>query len=156
MIFYSNYNIIQTGGIFVEKNAIIKRYICPYCGKWHECAKSKKIGDYTSNYMAEFKCNEDASCTARGKYSVYFSDGYIYYRIERIFTYNRQVMEGKTLISNIKESDEFQAEVTTIEEKSLSFCWKCELAKHCYICLLDKANRYQMKLTLGFEFEQSN
>ena len=144
-------------------DVIPKRYLCPYCGKWHEWSKSNELGYYdSSSYKAEFTCNECLGHRNLGNYSVYFSNDYLYYSTDRICCRAKQVMKGKVLISSIQESSElprvtFDVDFTAADEVGNYSCSDCDFKSHCNFCRLgQQGDGRHMKITFGFEFEQSD
>lgn len=137
-----------------------KRYICPYCGKWHEWSKSRRLGYYDSSwYKAEFSCDECPGHSS--KYSIFFSEDYLYYSTDSICNRANQVLKGKVHISSIKESYElprvtFDVDFLAADEVGSYPCGNCDFKPKCNICRLgQQGDGRHMKITFGFEFEPS-
>ena len=136
-----------------------KRYLCPYCGKWHkwngDCIKL-----YSSWYYSEtLYCQEKSYA---GKYSIHVSDDYLHYSTDAICRRAMQKMEGKVSISSIQESSEyprvtFDVDFTATDEVGNDSCSGCNYRYCCNFCKLGhQGNGKDMKITFGFEFEQSD
>ena len=65
-------------------NLIPVEYLCPYCGKWHNCGQynpPRKLGYYNSPERAfKLKCDMIWSSNEKGVLKINFSDGYCYYQ----------------------------------------------------------------------------
>ena len=144
-------------------NLTPKRYLCPYCGEWHEWSKCHELGYYdSSRYTAEFSCDECPGHSSIGNYSIYFSDDYLYYSTDRICDKAKQAIEGKIPISSIVESSElprvtFDVDFTAANEVGSYPCSNCVFKRQCNVCRLGtQGDGRHMKITFGFEFDQSD
>lgn len=139
---------------------IPKYYLCPYCGEWHEWNLDNELGYYDSiMYRARFNCDESPEC--KGDYSIYFSDGYLYYATDRICGKANQTMEGKIEISSIVESSDsqvtFDVDFTAANEVGRYSCDDCGFRRQCNVCMRgSQGDGRHMKITFGFEFDQSD
>ena len=140
-----------------------KRYLCPYCGEWHEWSKLLELGYYdSSRCTAEFSCDECPGHSSLGNYSIYFLDDYLYYSTDGICNKAKQAIKGKIPISSIVESSElprvtFGVDFTAADEVNRYQCSNCDFKWQCNVCSLGtQGDGRHMKITFGFEFDQSN
>lgn len=139
------------------------RYLCPYCGEWHEWEQFHELGFYnSSSYKAKFECcNSPTGCNSVD-YSVYFESGMCYYSTERMCRRADQSMSGSIPISSIMErSDEpiviFDVEFTSNSDVGRCECCDCGYRNKCNCVKLgDKGDHRHMKIPFGFMFEQSD
>lgn len=104
------------------------RYLCPYCGKWHEWEENVELGFYDDE---DYEADLDLSCNKiDATYSFYFSNDYLYYYAEPTM-YTRKI-EGRIPISSIKESSRLPRVTFNVHL------------------------REDIEITLGFEFEESD
>ena len=138
-----------------------KRYLCPYCGEWHDWKLSHKLGYYDSPaYKAELGCENQLSSCRHREMQVFFSEGYCYYKT--IPTCYRAMfdIDSKILIEDILESSEeprvtFVANFVADSDVGRINCSDCDSRNVCLICKLGEESR-SMHITFGFEFEQSD
>lgn len=138
-----------------------KRYLCPYCGEWHDWKLSHKLGYYDSPaYKAELGCENQLSSCRHREMQVFFSEGYCYYKT--IPTCYRAMfdIDSKILIADILESSEeprvtFVANFIADSDVGRIKCSDCNSRNVCLICKLGEESR-SMHITFGFEFEQSD
>lgn len=140
-----------------------RRFLCPYCGKWHEWNRNHELGYYDSeSYQAKFECSNAPSGCAKGNYRIFFYEGYCYYSTDCICRNADQSMEGAIPISSIIESTDkstvtFEVPFTTRKDVGRYECSDCRYKDEC-ICvkLGDEGDNRHMTITFGFEFEQSD
>lgn len=144
-------------------NLTPKRFLCPYCGKWHEWIKPYALGYYdSSDYKAVFECSNAPSGCNQGDYRIYFYDGYLYYSTERMCLRASQRMNGKIPISSIAEDSDrpivtFDVAFTSDSDVGRYECSDCDFKEQCNCVRLgDKGDNCHMTITFGFEFEQSD
>lgn len=144
-------------------NLTPKRFLCPYCGEWHEWNSRHELGDYdSSNYKACFECSNAPFGCNKGDYRIYFYEGYLYYTTERICQKANQYMDGKIPISSIRENPDepivtFDVEFTSNSDVGSYECRNCDRKNKCNcVHLGDKGDNRHMAITFGFEFEQSD
>ena len=164
----SNYhtNCIDKEDVFVEKellNLTPKRFLCPYCGEWHEWNGRHELGYYdSSSYKASFECSNAPSGCNKGDYRIYFSGDYLYYSTEWMCRRANQYMDGKIPISSIRENPDepivtFDVEFTSNSDVGRYECSNCNYKNKCNCVRLgDKGDNRHMTITFGFEFEQSD
>ena len=140
-----------------------RRFLCPYCGKWHEWNKEHELGYYDSErYQAQFICSNAPSICNKGNYRIYFYDGYCYYSTDYMCRRATQSIEGKIPIFSIIESADkptvtFEVPFTAKSDVGRYECSECVYKDEC-ICvkLGDEGDNRHMTITFGFEFEQSD
>ena len=136
---------------------IPKRYLCPFCGKWHENKELHHLGFYDFKYPAEFRCHGGFYGNS---YGFYFSDDFFYFSTDSICRKAEKGIRGNIAISSIEESSEFHrvtfdVDFTTTDLVSGYACSCCKLEDKCNVCRLGKqGDGHHIKITLGFEFEQ--
>ena len=150
-----------------------KRYLCPYCGCWHDWNLSHPLGRYEVVF-AELECEKqqstdyfDLNChrTIR-KTRIRFSDGYCLYQTMPTCDKAHLDIVGKISIEDISEIPEralvkFTVPFTSNKEVgSDKGCSDCPNTDICLMCKLsDKKllpNSYSTNISFGFEFEQSD
>lgn len=141
-----------------------QRYLCPYCGEWHEWEGNSLDWYDTPSYTAEFSC---PSCPGRrsiGKYAIYILDGYCNYEVESVCS-SSQSIKGKIPISSIQESLEYPIvtfNVNFTAERDIgrsrySDCSGCTFSGYCNSQKLgEQGDGRNIEITLGFEFKQSD
>lgn len=138
-----------------------KRFLCPYCGEWHDWDKEKALGYYDSNsYKAIFVCSDTPVGCNKGNYRVFFEDGYCYYITAEKCIRAGLNLNGKIAIADITESiDEpivtFKVPFKPYSSVGSERCKDCKEVDVCNVVkLADKGYYPNMEITLGFEFEQ--
>jgi hypothetical protein len=138
-----------------------KRFLCPFCGEWHEW-NHYNLGYYSScNWIADLECTEFLMYTDDAILKIFFSGSYLYYSINQICDYCEPI-NGKIPISSIVESSEspivtFDVEFTTLDEVGSFECKHCRCSSDCiFVKLGDEGDSCHRSVTLGFEFEQSD
>ena len=140
-----------------------RRFLCPYCGEWHEWNHAHELEYYDSRqYSAKLECSNAPRGCNKGDYRIYFSNGYCYYSTDPICRWANQSIEGKIPISSIIESTDkpsvtFKVPFTAKNDVGSYECSHCDYENEC-ICvkLGDKGDNRHMTITFGFEFEQSD
>ena len=138
-----------------------KRYLCPYCGEWHDWDLSHELGYYdSSSNKAELGCENQLSRCNYREMRVYFSDGYCYYKTIPTCIRANLNINSEIPIEDILESSEeprvtFVAPFTADNDVGRSMCSDCDSRDVCLICKLGDESR-RMNITFGFEFEQSD
>jgi hypothetical protein len=151
----------------VEKellNLTPKKYLCPICGEWHEWKHPYPLGFYNPNFPAAFanssvcprECAED-------KYTIFVNGEYLHYTTGEMCEHASLNLDGRIPIESIIEyADQpivaFDVHFTAKEAvgeyetdcRNCSFLHKCNLIE-----LSEKGGSIDMKIPLGFEFEQS-
>lgn len=140
-----------------------KRYLCPYCGEWHDWELSYELGYYdSSSYKAELGCEKQFSYCNHREMKVYFFDGYCYYRTIPTCSKGNLDIDNKIPIEDIVESSEeprvtFDVPFTAGSDVGRSKCSDCDSRNICLMCKLgDENNSRHMHITFGFEFKQSD
>ena len=139
-----------------------KRFLCPYCGEWHDYGNRCELGYYDSpSYAAKFACpNVPYGCSSY--YRIYFYNDYCYFSTDSICERAQQSMEGKILISSIIESADkpivtFEVEFTAANNVGTYECSSCSYGSVCnFVKLGDKGDKRHMTITLGFEFDKDD
>lgn len=156
---------IDKEDVFVEKELLTlipKRFLCPYCGEWHEWDKNALAYYDSYNYRAKFSCPSCPGHPNIGRFTVYFSDDYCYYTVDKVCVRAYQAMNGKVLISSIQEKIEvpavtFDVDFTAASSIGRQRCSDCDFNGKCNFQMLgDQGDGCNMKITFGFEFEQSS
>ena len=140
-----------------------KRFLCPYCGEWHDWGERCELGFYDSiHFAAEFSCpNIPYGCNA-GNYRIYFYNDYCYFSTDSICGRAKQSMEREIPISSIIESADkpivtFEVEFTTAEEVGSYECRNCSCRSTCNCVKLgDAGDKRHMTITFGFEFDRED
>lgn len=138
-----------------------KRFLCPYCGEWHDWGERFELVYYDSmNYTAKFACPDAPTGYSIGFYRIYFYNDYCYFSTDSICGRAKQSMEGKIPISSIIESADkpivtFEVEFITAEEVGSYECRNCSYSSTCNCVKLgDAGDKRHMTITFGFEFEE--
>ena len=137
-----------------------KRFLCPYCGEWHDWNSYHKLGDY--DFQTNFYCPNIPSNSYRGCYIIYFYDDSLNYSTQKICERAKQVMSGEIPIDCIIEHSDkpivtFSVPFTADSPVGSTTCRTCEYVDHCNCVKLgDEGNNLDMTITFGFEFEQSD
>lgn len=136
-----------------------KRFLCPYCGEWHDWNSYHKLGDYV---QTNFYCPNIPSNSYRGCYIIYFYGDSLNYSTQKICERAKQVMSGEIPIDCIIEHLDkpivtFSVPFTADSPVGSTTCRTCEYVDHCNCVKLgDEGNNLDMTITFGFEFEQSD
>lgn len=140
-----------------------KRYLCPYCGEWHEWNQPNELGYYdSSRYQAVHSCADAPFGTNEGNYKIYFEDGYCHYSTEQMCERARLNLDGKIEISSIVESPDkpivtFKVPFRSHSDVGSRICETCRTRHICNLVKLgDAGDHRNMEITLGFEFKQSD
>ena len=140
-----------------------KRFLCPYCGEWHDWGERFELGYYDSpSYVAKFTCSNTPIGCNDGNYRIYFYNDYCYFSTESRCRRAHQSIEGKVQISSIIESADkpivtFEVEFTTAEEVGSYECRNCSCRSTCNCVKLgDAGDKRHMTITFGFEFEEDD
>ena len=140
-----------------------KRYLCPFCGEWHDWGLSNELGYYDSpSYKAELGCERQLSGCRHREMHIYFSDVYCYYRTIPTCSRGHLDIDNKIPIEDIVESSKeprvtFAVPFTAYSDVGRSECSDCDSRDICLMCKLgDENNSRHMHITFGFEFEQSD
>lgn len=137
-----------------------KRFLCPYCGEWHDWNSYHKLGDY--DFQTNFYCPNIPSNSYRGCYRIYFYGDSLNYSTQKICERAKQVMSGEIPIDCIIEHSDkpivtFSVPFTADSPVGSTTCRTCEYVDHCNCVKLgDEGNNLDMTITFGFEFEQSD
>ena len=139
-----------------------KRFLCPYCGKWHEWDTEHSLKYHDSaGFSAEFECSNAPVYCRKGNYEIYFHNDYCY--ISTINMCSRAYLSIRKEIpisSLIESTDEpivtFEVPFTTNNDVGREECSDCDYRDECNCVKLgDEGDHRHMNITLGFEFEQS-
>ena len=136
-----------------------ERFLCPYCGEWHDWNSYHKLGDY--DFQTIFNCPNIPSNSYRGCYIIYSYGDSLNYSTEKICERAKQVMSGEIPIDCIIEHSDkpivtFSVPFTADSPVGSTICRTCEYVDHCNCVKLgDEGNNLDMTITFGFEFEQS-
>lgn len=87
----------------------IKRYLCPYCGKWHDFNFKGKssIKDFDS-FINVAVIKPDCTNSAEEKYSFYFSRGVDDLAFSYYSKSNKRTMIGRKDIADIENPESFE------------------------------------------------
>jgi len=154
---------IDKEDIFVEKGLLgltPTRFLCPYCGEWHDWNSYHKLGHYDLKTI--FNCPNIPSNSYRGCYIIYSYGDSLNYSTLKICERAKQVMSGEIPIDCIIEHSDkpivtFSVPFTADSPVGSTICRTCEYVDHCNCVKLgDEGNNLDMTITFGFEFEQSD
>ncbi len=138
-----------------------KRYLCPYCGKWHEWGHSNYEMDYynSKNYPIELKC----PIIYQGKTSFYFKDGYCYIKTAPICRVANLKIDARIPIGDMKKAINNEPKVTWSLQFKLDECDKiinCHYCEHVHNCsiykLVTEEESPYVTIEFGLEFENSD
>ncbi len=139
-----------------------KRFRCPYCGEWHEWKLGYRLEFYDSfDYQAKLECSNAPYGCNEGDYRIYFRNGYCYYSTVKMCKRANQSISGKIPISSIIESTNaptvtFEVPFTADCDVGSYECSSCMYRRKCLCVKLgDEGDKRNMKITFGFEFDQS-
>ena len=140
-----------------------KRYLCPYCGEWHDWELSHILGYYDSPARkAKLKCEKQLYGCRPREMQVYFSSRYCYYRTIPTCSYGNLDINDKIPIEGIFECSteprvKFSVPFIADNDVGGSNCSDCDSKDRCLMCKLGEANHTRhMYIKFGFEFEQSD
>ncbi len=141
-----------------------KRYLCPFCGKWHYWNWRYDLSYYIPPDKAVMNCfNFIWDCYSK-EYKIYF-DGkyqYLFYSIQNLCSGVSQI-QGKVLVSEIEEDSEnltitFEIEFTPEYNNEVDKCKNCDFADMCNLLRMkkecEKKKESNLSMKLGFEFEE--
>ncbi len=141
-----------------------KRVLCPYCGQWHEWKSKYSLIDFDSwdlcyNMICDTQDQKYSFTTDRCEF--YYEDGCLYYEGSQPCNNSSIRPGGKIPISSIQESEikpivTFEIAFTAASNVGRRECEGCNFIKDCNICKLgDEGDHKNIRLTMGFEFEES-
>ena len=140
-----------------------KRYLCPYCGEWHDWELSHILGYYDSPARkAKLKCEKQLYGCRPREMQVYFSSRYCYYRTIPTCSIGNLDINDKIPIEGIFECSteprvKFSVPFIADNDVGGSNCSDCDSKDRCLMCKLGEANHTRhMYIKFGFEFEQSD
>lgn len=142
-----------------------KRFLCPYCGEWHEWNRRTPIEYHDNcNLKAYFVCSNALNenlCKA-GSYGIYHDNFYLYWSTRAVCQKAHLEMNEKIPISAIREDPyrpiiTFDALFISDNPVGSDECRNCLFVDKCNCAQLgDKGDKRGMIIKLGFEFEQSD
>ena len=149
-----------------------KRYLCPYCGCWHDWNLSEPLS-YYDVFSADLACEKqesngyyDLDCYKIRKTHIRFSNGYCHYETMPTCDKANLDIDGQISIEDISEIPEravVKFTVPFIPDRELGSdmcCSDCSNTDICVMCKLSDAkllpDSYSMDISFGFEFEQSD
>lgn len=140
-------------------NLTPKRFLCPYCGEWHEWNVTRELGYYTVFHPPDLKCSKALNFFDSYGYKVFFKGDYCYYTTKRLCGMARLDLGGTIEIASITESEDKPIVTFKVPFKPYSdvgdpvYCLHCRLR---HVCITDKGYSQDMEITFGFEFEKSD
>ena len=144
-------------------NLVPTRYLCPYCGKWHDWTLNDELKYFESNFFsAHLECSNAPLGYNPGNYNVYFHDDFCYFYVESICKKIKQSIEGQISIDCISESDDkpivtFSVPFKTKKNVGTDECLYCSYKDKClYRRLGDEGDNRHMTITFGFEFKKED
>lgn len=138
-----------------------KRFLCPYCGEWHDWSGHKLAFYDLKCYQARLQCPSIPRGYNTGSYEIYFSNDYCYFSTKSVCERAHQSIDGKIPISSIIESVDkpivtFEVPFTAKHDVGRYECPNCIYKGICNCVKLgDEGDNRHMTITFGFEFEQS-
>lgn len=145
-------------------NLTPKRFLCPFCGEWHEWKRAHELSFYDSNpSVAHLECASRREGYNERKMRFHFADGKCHYRTQPSCRRASLELDGSIPICDIVESLDkpqvtFDVLFTPKECIGNSVCsdcgsrdYNCQLVK-----LADTGDWSHITLKLGFEFNQSD
>ena len=125
------------------------RYLCPFCGKWHEW-----VGHELKFQPMELKCLEQNCIENKYYYTIYFDDKYAHFSIGCV---HRKLIDSIIPINSITESINrpfviFNVTYDTFNMEGQNICNRCLNCKLKGQCNLEK--RIDKNIKLGFEFNK--
>lgn len=139
-----------------------KRFLCPYCGEWHNWDSYHELGYYASYSYQANNCPNIPSNGNQSCYRIYFSGDYLNYSTKGICGRAEQNMSGQVPIDSIIEHSDkpivtFSVPFTADSQVGSNICQTCGYVDHCnFVKLGDEGDNRHMTITFGFEFEQSD
>lgn len=160
--------------VFVRKELLKlcpKRYLCPFCGEWHEWRERESLEFFDYYYTANYCCHHyldhymnhlKESLYHHDNYELYFEDDYCYYTIELWCSVSDLKIEGKIKIEDITEDANepivtFEVPFEPPYEVGRKLCENCGIRCLCNIAnLVAQSDSRDTEITLGLEFEKSD
>lgn len=144
-----------------------KRYLCPYCGQWHDWPKDDYpfyLGYYDIKWRDNVKlaCTQAPIFTLRGYYRFYIMNGFLYYEVQDLCRRSSIELEGKIAISDIAESSEepfvtFEVPLQLSAPIGPKHCAEC---KEKFVCATYQqaveTESQDIKIKFGFKFDEDN
>ena len=135
-----------------------KKFLCPYCGKWHDCGESRKLN---SGDTFIFKCSR----VPETDYQITFKGGICFYSFASLcdmFMLSSRIKDEIPVSSIIEWGEPWPTRAVTFrvpfesaEEVGTDECPECTFKNECiYARLGDKGDHRHISITLGFEFDQ--
>lgn len=121
------------------------RYLCPYCGKWHDWAHDHSLGYYGSKGI-HFKCRTSSN---PNEYVIVINDNFIYYTIKPFCKRFIERLKGKIELSSIVESQFSSCVLFSVPSEA--YCFNDCFFETCHFF----RRGFDTYINLGFEFEQS-
>ena len=146
-----------------------KRYLCPYCGEWHEWELNYPLEVYDGEvYEASFICSNQPIGCNKGKYTIFFRDcndydfDYCFYSTEPLCKRANFELEGKIKIKAITESSDeprvtFKVPFKPRKTVGTYECLDCDSRRVCnLVSLSDAGYDDHMEIPFGFEFDRDD
>ena len=138
------------------------RFLCPYCGEWHDWDEWNLEFHDSINYAARLSCSNLPYEGNPGDYRIYFLNDHCYFYTDPICAKANLSMEGKIPISSIIESADrpivtFEVPFTAKHDVGSDECSICRCKSICNCVKLgDEGDNRHMNITFGFEFDRED
>ena len=135
------------------------KYLCPYCGEWHNWNEVYALNCYNKDSTASHKCPIDDD----GPYKVYCDGNELYYFVKSMCQRCEQdSLNGKISINDsniIKDYDKstitFEIPFISKERAGMSVCSCSSFKRHCLYAKLGEAgDGIHMNIPFGFKFKK--
>lgn len=136
-----------------------KRYLCPYCGEWHENQEDLSLDYYDAPFgCADWKCPTAEKYLEGGSYSFHFDYDDFWYATEPLCRVRG--LDGKVPISDFSESEDKPIVTVDVEFKSdrdiSIYTCTTNCREFCNYFKSVKSDKRSMTITLGFEFDKED
>lgn len=144
-------------------NLVPKRYLCPYCGKWHKWDSNYNLSQFNIDIddLPVLKCHSIPIPFRRGNYTLYFTGDYCHYNIERQCNRENLNLHGEIEIASIAQSEDSPTITFKVpfQLKHSVGCITCSNCCGIQVCnlvkLFEQNHNKNIEITLGFEFDKS-
>ena len=143
------------------------RYLCPYCGEWHDWNSNHNLAWYDSFKPTDYNC--PYLKVEYGHYVFYFTSEYMYYRVSKFCNMLKPGIKSILKHSFVKIDDistdltkpivtfkvPYETEYPVGKISCSCECPEDDFTERCNYCkLAEKGDHHNMHITLGFEFSE--